>query len=264
MLISFITMLGAAYGAAYDPDLTWRTLKTEHFNIHFHGGEEQLAEEMGHTVEMVFDKMTAELDWIPKGKTELVLVDNTDAANGYATYLPRNTIVIFVTAPQGLSTLSLYEDWNDAIFTHELTHILHMDTVGGLPALARKIFGRIISINGLAPGWVIEGQATLQETRHTNAGRGRASIPDMYKRTSVLSESFPPLDTLDGFQSLWPSGNLRYIWGQDFMQHISDNKGRDVWTNWNHFYGSGIPYYQTSQPLETGYQASIKNGNLLR
>ena len=73
--------------ATYDPDLTWRVLETEHFDIHFHGGEEQLAEEMGHLVEEVYTEMTAELDWVPKGSTQVVLLDNTDSANGYATYL---------------------------------------------------------------------------------------------------------------------------------------------------------------------------------
>ena len=45
---SFISLFSCTVEAAtYDPDLTWRVLETEHFDIHFHGGEEQLAEEMG-------------------------------------------------------------------------------------------------------------------------------------------------------------------------------------------------------------------------
>lgn len=231
-----------SFGAAYDPDLSWRTIETPHFNIHFHGEEEQLAEEMSMVVEEVYLKMTAELQWEPRLPTEVVLVDNTDAANGYAMYLPVNTIVIFVTAPEGNSTLSLYEDWNDAIFTHEYTHILHIDTVEGINKQLRRLFGRIITINGLAPGWVVEGQATLQETRHTNGGRGRHSIPDMIKRTSVIEDDFPPLDTLDGFITTWPGGNLRYLFGQDFMQHIADHHGEASWTEWNHVYGGSLPY----------------------
>ena len=52
---------GAA--ATYDPDLTWRTIVTEHFRIHFHQSEEQLAEEFSHMVEDVYDTMTAEMRW---------------------------------------------------------------------------------------------------------------------------------------------------------------------------------------------------------
>ena len=128
---------------------------TEHFRIHFHGGEEQVAEEMALVAERAFDIMTEELKWTPDLPTEIVLIDNTDIANGYATYLPFNTIVIYITAPDGNSTLSLYEDWNEAIFTHELTHILHMDTIEGATVVFRKILGKIVAINGLVPGWVI-------------------------------------------------------------------------------------------------------------
>lgn len=245
MLITLLAPIVQA--ASYDPDLTWRTLSTEHFSIHFHGGEEQLAEEMATVVELVYEKMTKELNWEPKEPTEVVLIDNTDSANGYAQYLPKNTIVIYVTAPESTTTLSLYEDWNDAIFTHEYTHILHLDTVARWNAALRYVFGRIIAINGLAPGWVVEGQATMQETWHTPAGRGRASIPDMIKRTATISGHFPPLGTMDGFQTANPGGNNRYLFGQDFMNFIAQEHGEQVWTEWNHNYGGGIPYLLPSK-----------------
>ncbi|MEL6344022.1 MAG: hypothetical protein AAFV53_12960 [Myxococcota bacterium] len=236
-----------AHAASFDPELTWRTLQTEHFNITFHGGEEQLAEELSIIVEDVYDELTAELAWKPRRRTEVVLVDNTDTANGYAFTVPVNTIVIFVTAPEAGSTLSLYEDWADAIFTHEYTHILHLDTIEGLPRLLRGVMGRIISVNQLSPGWLVEGQATFQETRHTNGGRGRSTYVDMIKRTTILAGEFPPLGNLDGYQTDPPAGNLRYLFGQDFMQYVSDRTGEMVWTDWNHVYGGWIPFLLPSK-----------------
>ena len=85
--------------AAYDPELTWRTLHTEHFNITFHGGEEQLANEMAASAEAAYQTLTAELRTELDRAVEVVLVDITDSANGYAMTLPVNTIVIYVTAP---------------------------------------------------------------------------------------------------------------------------------------------------------------------
>ncbi|MFT4975697.1 MAG: Tol biopolymer transport system component, partial [Myxococcota bacterium] len=247
MIAGLLLSATVAHAASYDPKLTWRTLQTEHFNITFHGGEEQLAQELGDLVEGIYDEMTAELAWAPRRRTEVVLVDNTDSANGYAMTLPVNTIVIYVTAPEAGSTLSLYEDWADAIFTHEYVHILHLDTIEGLPRIARAVMGRIISVNQISPGWIVEGQATFQETRHTNGGRGRSPYVDMIKRVTILADQFPPLGNMDGWQTDPPGGNLRYLFGQDFMQYVSDRTGEQVWTDWNHTYGGGIPYLLPGQ-----------------
>ena len=49
----------AAHAATYDPDLKWRTLKTEHFDIHFHQGIEQVANEFSRMVEDVYAQTCA-------------------------------------------------------------------------------------------------------------------------------------------------------------------------------------------------------------
>ena len=94
---------------------------------------------------------------------------------------------------------------------------------------------------------MIEGLATLQETRHTTGGRGRSNMADMIKRMAVLEDEFPPLGNMDGFQADPPSGNLRYLFGQDFQQYIADRVGEKVWTKWLHAYGGGIPYWLPSK-----------------
>jgi hypothetical protein len=232
-----------AHAAAFDPDLKWRTMETPHFNITFHQGEAALAEEVANTAESVWAKMTVEFETYPKRPTELVLIDPTDMANGYAMTLPVNTIVIFVTSPSEDSTLSLYSDWTDTILTHEYSHILHLDTIEGLPKLLRYAFGRVININRASPGWIVEGLATFQETRHTPGGRGRSNIAHMIKRAAVIEDQFPPLGNMDGFQSAPPGGNLRYLFGQDFIQYIADNTRDEVWTDWVHTYGGWIPFW---------------------
>jgi hypothetical protein len=246
-LLASVAFGGPARAATYDPDLTWRTLVTENFRIHFHQGEEQLAEEFSLMVEQVLTTMSAELRWKPRMKTEVVLIDRTDSANGFASAVPYNAITIFVTAPQEDSTLSLYEDWSETIFTHELSHVLHLETHHGIVAVARAVVGRIASTNDVSPWWMIEGLATFQETRHTAGGRGRAPQVDMIKRTAVVDDAFPPLGNLDGLQAQQPSGNLRYLFGQDFMQYIADHTGEDVWTRWTHRYGSHVPFLLPSR-----------------
>ena len=245
LIVSSLLWLGgsASHAASFDPDLKWRTLETPHFNITFHQGEAALAEEMATIAEQVWDKMTAEVGTAPKRPTELVLIDPTDLANGYAMTLPVNTIVIFVTSPSEDSTLSHYGDWNDTILTHEFAHILHLDTIEGLPKLLRMAFGRVVNVNRATPGWIVEGFATFQESRHAEGGRGRSNVAHMIKRMAVLEDQFPPLGNMDGFQTAPPGGNLRYLFGQDFIQYVADTTEPDAWSRFIHIYGGWIPYW---------------------
>ena len=232
-----------AQAATFDPDLTWRTLQTDHFKVHFHQGEEELAESFSTLVEEAWNELTPEVGWRPRRRIEVVLIDRTDSANGYASTTPYNRIVIYVTAPQEDSTLGFYEDWSTTVFRHELTHILHLDTNHELVRLARWVVGRIASTNNVSPGWMVEGFATFEETRMTPGGRGRAPQAHMIKRTAVVEDAWPALDVLDGYQPDPPAGNLRYLFGQDFLQYISDTRGRDAFTKFLHSYGSGIPFF---------------------
>ena len=243
-------LLGApARAATYDPALRWRTIVTEHFRIHFHQGEEQLAEEFSQKVEDIYATMSDELQWRARMRTDVVLTDRTDRANGFASTVPYNAITIYVTAPWEDSTLSLYEDWGEAIFTHELTHVLHMEANHGIVAAARAVIGRISTSNDVSPAWIVEGLATFQETRHTAGGRGRTPYVDMIKRTAWVEDAWPPLGNLDGMQARPPAGNLRYLFGQDFMQFVADRQGEDVWTKWVHTYGSHVPFLLPSHKV---------------
>jgi sugar lactone lactonase YvrE len=242
--VLLLSMLAtAAQAASWDPDLRWKTLHTDHFEVSFHDGEEALAVDVADAAEEAWDLLTVELAHEPKGKVQIVMVDWTDSANGMAQALPYNQITLYVTSPGGDSTLGLYEDWNDGLVIHELTHILQMDTVEGLPRLARALFGTLISTHQVAPLWTVEGLATFQETRQTTGGRGRSASVDMLKRAVVLEGAFPPLGNLDGFQPTSPGGNLRYLFGQDFMQFIADSRGDEKWTEWVHRYGSSVPFF---------------------
>lgn len=231
-----------ASAATYDPSLTWRTLRTEHFDIHFHQGEEQLASELVPIAEHAWDTLTAEMMWRPRLRVQVVLVDSSDSANGWASTLPQPTITLLATAPGSGSSLELYEDWLETVFTHELTHILHIETHHGVVRLARGTVGRVASTNRVSPSWMVEGYATFQETNHTSGGRGRAPMAQMVLRAAVVDDAFPPLGNLDGYQADPPAGNLRYLFGESLMRHVAEAQGEQVWTRWVHGYGSSIPF----------------------
>ncbi len=232
-----------AWAATFDPQMRWRTIRTEHFEITFHQGLEELADEFVREVEPIYATLTDEIGWKPRARTPIVLVDRTDQANGYARVVPYNSIVLFATAPGEDSSLSLYEDWSQTVFTHEYAHVLHLDTNHGIVRLARWLVGRVATTNDVSPWWMVEGFATFQETRHTTGGRGRNPFVDMILRTAVIEDAFPPLGNLDGLQPKPPAGQLRYLFGQDFMRYIADHTGTNVWTRWIHTYGSRPPFW---------------------
>lgn len=238
-----------ALSATYDPDLRWRTLQSEHFEVHFHQGEAQLAEEISVELERMAEVLHAEMRWTPQGRTQFTLVDRTDLANGFASAVPYNAVTVFPTAPSASSNLDLYESWLPSIAVHEYTHILHLDTHGGVVSLARAFVGRVASTNSLSPGWMVEGEAVRNETRFTLGGRGREPTVGMVKRAAVLDGAFPPLGSLDGYQPEPPAGNLRYLFGEDFASYLAAQTDPQVWTTWNHTYGRRVPWILPGQKV---------------
>ena len=184
----------AASAQPYDPDYRWHTLDTPHFQVHYHQGLEALAQRAAREAERAHARLAPLLGYSPRQKTQLVLSDDSDSANGSATPLPYNTIRIYTVPAESGSVLNDERDWLEAVITHEYVHILHLDNIGGIPAIVNGIFGKLWPPNGLTPGWMIEGLAVAHEApgrqrrrperqrrlRHVPAGPGggAAGLPD--------------------------------------------------------------------------------------
>jgi hypothetical protein len=219
--------------ARWDPALRWNTLFTEHFAIHFHQGETHLAVEVAQSAEEIHALLTPWIRWEPFGRTQVVIVDPTDSANGYATISPNNTIVLYAVQPDSDTSLDGYEHWIWAIFVHEYAHILQIDQVGGLPQVARWIAGRLIAPGGVLPRWMTEGFAVYTETRFSAGGRGRSTYTDMLMRTAALDGKWPQIDIAEGYGQAWPRGNLRYLYGGRFHFAVERQTKADAWIDFH-------------------------------
>ncbi len=236
ILLYFISVAQAGY---FDPKLKWNTIKTEHFNIHFHTGEAVLAKKVSDVCEKIHNELSPKYDWKPFGRTEIVLTDTTDTSNAHALTLPYNYILLFVYPPTGDSTLNNFDDWITDLIRHEYTHILHIDKYGGIAKPFRWIFGKIISPNGLTPGWVREGLAVVEESTD-GRGRNNSSISDMMLRTDILNKQFLHLDQITGLTIDWPAGNSAYIYGGAFWQFLKDKYGEAKLQEFIRRYGDSI------------------------
>ncbi|HCP44421.1 MAG TPA: hypothetical protein DIU15_00065, partial [Deltaproteobacteria bacterium] len=229
-----------AEAARWDPRYRWHTLDTPHFSIHFHQGEAEVAAEMAIVAEEVHALLAPKLQWKPFGRTQVVLVDPTDAPNGYASTVPYNAIVLYLTPPDSQSSLANYEHWLWALFVHEYTHVLQIDMVGGIPQVLRWIFGRLIVPGAVLPSWLTEGYATYIETTLTAGGRGRSTMTDAVLRTAALDGVLPRVDQADGFGQRWPRGQVRYLYGARFHLHVAQKTSDAAWVDFYQRHARGI------------------------
>lgn len=226
LAIIVLCVRGAHAGG--DPDLEWWTIETAHFRVHYERNLETIALRVARLSEAIHGRLAGPLGYAPSSKTEVVLTDVTDLANGSASALPYNNVRLFVTAPGDMSPLADYDDWYLGLMTHEYTHILHVDNVSGVPSVLNAVLGKTLAPNQLQPRWIIEGLAVVTESAHTTGGRIRASMFDMLLRADVLADNVVRLDQLSSDARRWPQGTLFYLYGSRFLQWIADVYGFDV------------------------------------
>lgn len=223
------TVFPAQAGVSHDPALTWHTLHSAHFRIHYYEGEEALAQRTAATAERVHTQLSPVIGWQPVEPVDIVLTDRQDFANGYASIFPADRMTIFVTPPDEVSSLEDHGGWLDTVVTHEYTHILHLDKATGAPRFLRHVFGRNILLfpNALQPRWLIEGIATWHETDHARGiGRGQSSYYDMFLRLEV-ENGVKPVRQINQHIATWPGGTAPYLYGVAFHNFIADQQGAE-------------------------------------
>ena len=212
--------------AQIPPNEEWRTIETRHFRVHFTPALEQEARRAAVNAERAYTGLSSELV-PPRGTIDLVVSDNVDFVNGYATPFPTNRIVVFAHPPTDVSGLRSYDDWNALVVTHELTHIFHLDRSRGIWRFGQAIFGRnpLLFPNLYEPRWVLEGLAVYFESRLTGYGRLESSEHSMIARAAAIAHQVPTLQELSPGTSRFPGGEVIYIYGSLLFDYLSRTRG---------------------------------------
>lgn len=230
----------ATVARAGDPYLEWFTLATPHFRVHYHGGLEAVAQRTATAAERAHALIVRDLGSDPDEVTQILLTDDQDGANGSAGVEPYNHIRLFVTAPEDMSALNDYDDWMTVLVNHEHTHVVHLDTISGVPGLINAVLGKTQVPNRSQPRWLIEGLAVAMETAHSSGGRLRSTMFDMQLRVDVLEGRFASLDQIGNDAMRWPSATMWYLYGGRFVEFIRNVYGPDVFSAVIADYGDDI------------------------
>ena len=160
----------------------------------------------------------------------IVLVDDTDGANGFASVLPRNAIQLYATGPAGFTELDDHDDWLYGLVAHEYTHILHLDTMRGPAdhlqldlrqdlgaepdhaALDHRGHRGLRGVEALAPAAATAARGSISSSAsRATTGQGPAARRGHAARRASFR-----------------AATRRYVYGSHFLRYIFDRFGDDT------------------------------------
>ncbi len=242
-IIIYAFLAPAFLHAANSSDLNWRTIRTEHFEIHYHDGEEQSAAQVALIAEEIYDPVTDFYNY-KIDKVHINLMDISDHPGG-AAYYYQNRINIDVSAYE--FALRGTANWLRNVTTHEFTHLVSIQKGMKMPRSIPSVYFQIINferekrpdvITGypnffltvpfagvLFPNWFAEGVAQSQVTL------ARSDIwdshRDMILRTAVLNDKLLTIDEMGVFGKNSLNSELLYNQGFSLVNFISRKYGRE-------------------------------------
>ena len=158
----------------FDPAFRFRTIRTPHFVIHFHQGEDRLASRLAVVAEEAWRALEQPLGVTPPPLTHVVIADQSERAGGYGHSVPYNTIVLDAAWPAGSDLIGNTRRLAAAGVqpTSSRTSRISIDRKLGARSV-ENVFGRVPLAfpNLYLPTWQIEGLATYEESALTGEGR---------------------------------------------------------------------------------------------
>ncbi len=208
------------------PFFNWKTIESEHFRITFPEEYSPVAQRVANIYEEAHQTYIPLFRWEPNQKTQVVLLDNQDSANGITSALGRFGMILWMTLPESSDNINYYDEWLRLLIFHEYTHFVNMDTTYGFYQLIRPVFLDLFLPNTLWPPWMLEGLAVYMETQFTSAGRGRSTDYEMLLRAAVQEKvlagrDFITLDQVNGTNPYYPMGDTRYQFGYQLMNQVA-------------------------------------------
>lgn len=189
----------------------------------------------------------------PQHKTKMVLVDDFDVSNGWATFYPFAQIRLFSSPPDSVGGLEVNDDWLHTLIRHEYVHILQLEMARGAPEFLRHVFGRVPLFfpHTITPSFLLEGLATYLETNNElGYGRLQGSYYSMQMRTEVAEQRLKSLGDVAAPLRDLPLG-MQYLYGSYFFKYLTETYGEQAIQQYLFQYsGQFLPAIMLNSTLE--------------
>ncbi|MCW8995704.1 MAG: hypothetical protein OQK77_07805, partial [Psychromonas sp.] len=249
ILVFTFSVLGKVAGAtpvAWDQQQVWLSQQSQHFIISFLNGHQKDAARALDIAEQVHNELRPFFKSVPQQRTEIVLVDDYDFANGWALPLPFAQMRLIMSPPEDVAGLEVYDEWLHLLICHEYVHILHLELSEGLVNVLRQIFGRNLFLfpHALTPSLLLEGLAVYLETdKALGYGRLQGSFYEMQMRMQVAGGKLQDLQQITVSSREWPFDSP-YLYGAYFIKYLVDTYGEEKLQLFLHNYsGQLLPYF---------------------
>ena len=239
-----VAVLHTGAGATTNPRLKWKTISTEHFDVHFHEGAEWTGEQVAQIAEEIYGPVTSVYNYEPK-RVHFVILDTQDYSNG-AAYFYDNKVEIWATNLE--FNLRGTTEWLRNVVTHEYTHIVSIQAGMKFPKRIPAFYFQAIDfekekrpdvINGypdvivsypitgtVVPAWWAEGVAQYQSPSMRNDCWD--SHRDMILRSALVENKMLRFDDM-GFLGHKGIDNERvYDHGYGLVRYIGQTYGDDA------------------------------------
>ncbi|HEX6964615.1 MAG TPA: hypothetical protein VF166_02375 [Gemmatimonadaceae bacterium] len=259
VLVALLAGAASAARAQVVPNAHWKTIRTQHFYVHFTPDIEEPARRAAVDAERAYTALARSLA-PPRGPIDLVVADNVDFSNGLTTVFPTNRVVIYAHPPLADPSLRYYNDWIALVITHELTHVFHLDRARGWWRIAQHVFGRapFLFPNEYEPAWITEGLATYYESAVTGAGRVKGTHQQMLVDASVVGGGLLGLHQWSLASTRYPGGESAYAFGSLFLEHLANVYGaKSIPTFIERASGDIVPFFLLDRNAKATFGVSF-------
>jgi len=222
--IFFVFIVVILSGSYVDAAFKWNSLKNEHFTVFYRSGYEKEAWKVLEALERNRIKLQ-ELTGYKVSHLSVVLEDVGTESNGITNPIFQSINIFTYPPPAG--KYGYVQDWWVDVTTHEYTHILTLDNVGGLPGGMSFLFGNIFRPNIFLPGWISEGIAVYSESQISQyQGRLNDGFFDAYISACALENRMPSIKKATYRPLEFPLDSY-YLYGGKFFDYLSKTYGED-------------------------------------